>query len=45
MSTAKKALRMLSGCSPRKQKFSLYVMSGFTKFDDLLSKLGKHKTS
>ena len=36
---------MLVGFSPRKQKFSLYMMSGFDKFDELLKNLGKHKTS
>lgn len=32
------------GFSPRKQKFSLYIMSGFEELQELLSKLGKHKT-
>lgn len=36
---------MLTGFSPRKQKFSLYIMSGFSRFNDLLQKLGKHKTA
>ncbi len=31
------------GFSPRKQNLSLYIMSGFTKYDALLKKLGKHK--
>ena len=31
--------------SPRKQNISLYIMPGFVNFDDLLKKLGKHKTS
>lgn len=35
---------MLTGFSPRKQKFSLYIMSGFAKFDELMAKLGKYKT-
>jgi hypothetical protein len=34
----------LVGFSPRKQSLSLYIMSGFEKYDDLMSKLGKHKT-
>lgn len=34
----------LVGFSPRKQNLSLYIMSGFRKFDALLSRLGKHKT-
>jgi len=32
------------GFSPRKRNLTLYVMPGFGEFDDLLSKLGKHKT-
>lgn len=35
----------LTGFSPRKQNLTLYLMSGFTQNKDLLSKLGKHKTS
>jgi hypothetical protein len=34
----------LTGFSPRKQNLTLYLMSGFEMFGDLLSKLGKHKT-
>jgi len=34
----------LSGFSPRKQNLTLYVMSGFSRYDELLAKLGKHKT-
>ena len=30
--------------SPRKQNLTLYIMSGFTKYEELLAKLGKHKT-
>lgn len=32
------------GFSPRKTSFSLYIMSGFSRFDELLKDLGKHKT-
>ncbi len=32
------------GFSPRKQNFSLYVMSSAAENEDLLSKLGKYKT-
>ncbi|NNC94754.1 MAG: DUF1801 domain-containing protein [Chitinophagales bacterium] len=32
------------GFSPRKQSLVLYIMSGFDKYDELLSKLGKYKT-
>lgn len=34
---------MLTGFSPRKQALTLYIMAGFTNYDDLLSKLGKYK--
>ncbi|MBJ7346459.1 MAG: DUF1801 domain-containing protein, partial [Gemmataceae bacterium] len=33
------------GFSPRKSNFSLYIPSGFSKYAELLGKLGKHKTS
>ena len=32
------------GFSPRKQYISIYIMPGFSKFDSLTKKLGKHKT-
>ena len=32
------------GFSPRKQNLTLYIMSGFEEYDDLLEKLGKHST-
>lgn len=35
----------ITGFSPRKQNLTLYIMSGFKKNQDLLKKLGKHKTS
>lgn len=35
----------LIGFSPRKQNLTLYIMNGFEDYRDLLSKLGKHKTS
>jgi len=34
----------LIGFSPRKQNLTLYVMSGFNKYDELMKKLGKYKT-
>jgi hypothetical protein len=34
----------LAGFSPRKRNLTLYIMSGFDEYDDLLAKLGKHKT-
>ncbi|MCA9334063.1 DUF1801 domain-containing protein [Candidatus Saccharibacteria bacterium] len=35
----------LTGFSPRKQNLTIYIMPGFDAYKDLLSKLGKHKTS
>ncbi len=35
---------MLTGFSPRKGNLTLYIMDGFTRYDDLMSRLGKHKT-
>lgn len=35
---------MLTGFSPRKQSLTLYIMDGFKKYDELLTKLGKYKT-
>jgi hypothetical protein len=34
----------LTGFSPRAQNLTLYIMSGFSGFDNLMSKLGKHTT-
>ncbi|MEM1245323.1 MAG: DUF1801 domain-containing protein [Acidobacteriota bacterium] len=34
----------LTGYSPRKQNLTLYVMDGFDGSEDLLRRLGKHKT-
>ncbi len=33
----------LAGFAPRKQNLTLYIMSGFQKYNILLKKLGKHK--
>ena len=33
-----------TGFSPRKQNLTLYIMPGFARYGELLSKLGKHKT-
>lgn len=35
---------MLTGFSPRKQNFALYVLAGFDEQDALLNQLGKYKT-
>ncbi len=34
----------LAGFSPRKTALTLYVMSGFTGGEELMARLGKHKT-
>ena len=34
----------VTGFSPRKTSLTLYIMSGFSRYEDLLGKLGKHKT-
>ena len=34
----------LTGLSPRKQSLTLYIMPGFSRYEELLGKLGKHKT-
>ncbi|WP_304944479.1 DUF1801 domain-containing protein, partial [Vallitalea guaymasensis] len=34
---------MMTGFSPRKQNLTIYIMDGFIKYEQLLSKLGKHK--
>lgn len=34
----------LTGFSPRKQNLTLYIMPGFSRHDDLMTKLGKYKT-
>lgn len=34
----------LVGLSPRKTNLTLYIMDGFANYDELMAKLGKHKT-
>jgi len=34
----------ITGFSPRKQDLTLYIMAGFSKYERLLNKLGKHRT-
>jgi hypothetical protein len=34
----------LVGLSPRKTNLTLYLMDGFANYDELMAKLGKHKT-
>ena len=36
---------METGFSPRKENLTLYITGGFDLLQDLLKKLGKHKTS
>ena len=33
---------MLTAFSPRKQNITLYIMSGFDQYDELMEKLGTH---
>lgn len=42
--TGREGDMLLTGFSPRKQNFALYVMAGFDRYPDLMTKLGKHKT-
>lgn len=35
---------MMVGFSPRKQNLAIYIMPGFSAYDELMEKLGKHKT-
>ena len=35
---------MATGFSSRKQALTLYIMAGFKRYDELMSKLGKYKT-
>jgi len=35
----------ITGFSPRKQNLTIYIMPGFTKYQQLMDKLGKFKTS
>ena len=32
------------GFSPRKQSLTIYIMPGFERYEELMAKLGKHKT-
>jgi hypothetical protein len=34
----------LTGFSPRKQSLTLYIMTGFAKYEEILENLGKYKT-
>ncbi len=35
---------MAVGFAPRKQNITLYIMAGFSRYEDLMNKLGKYKT-
>jgi hypothetical protein len=35
---------MITGFSPRKRALTVYIMPGFSRFDTLMSKLGKYRT-
>ena len=34
----------ITGFSPRKQNLTLYIIAGFSKYEELMNKLGKYKT-
>jgi hypothetical protein len=34
----------VTGFSPRKQNLTIYIMAGFSQYDELMKKLGKYKT-
>lgn len=34
----------LTGFSPRKQALTIYIMAGFTRYPQIMKKLGKHST-
>ena len=34
----------ITGFAPRAKNISLYIMAGFSRYDDLMAKLGKYKT-
>lgn len=34
----------LTGFSPRKKDLTLYIMAGFDRYEELMARLGKHKT-
>lgn len=34
----------MTGLSPRKQNLAVYIMPGFSQYDDLMARLGKYKT-
>ena len=42
-SSGRKGEFMITGVSPRKRNTTIYVMPGFSDYDKLLEKLGKHK--
>lgn len=36
---------MLTGFSPRKRDFTIYIMNGFSRYQKILKRLGPHKVS
>ncbi|MBT8306888.1 MAG: DUF1801 domain-containing protein [Maribacter sp.] len=42
--SGRKGDMLLTGFSPRKQNLTLYIMSGFNRYEKLMQKLGKYKT-
>ena len=39
-----RAISFSRGFSPRKQALTIYIMPGFSEYDEILEKLGKYKT-
>lgn len=35
---------LITGFSPRKSALTIYIMPGFTRYEALMEKLGKHRT-
>ena len=35
---------LITGFSPRKSAFTIYIMPGFARYEALMDKLGKHRT-
>ncbi len=42
--SGRKGVWFKTGFSPRKKSLTLYIMDGFSQYDDLLSRLGKYTT-
>lgn len=43
-STSRTGEWFMTGFSPRKTNLTVYIIPGFTRYDELMKKLGKYKT-